>query len=219
MKTTDGGRRTEEDGDPGRRDVVKLIAAASLAAVGIGAPEIARASELADAALRQQGAPPFVPVFFTAAEWPVVRSLVDQVIPSDARSGSATEAGVPEFMDFIMNDHPRSQSWMRDGLKWVDAECNKRFDRSWLKCSPAQQRLLLNDIAFPKKAPAALKAGVEFFTRFRDLTSSGFWTSRMGVKDLGYMGNITMGEWTGCPQPVLTKIGVSYKTSMHAKRG
>jgi hypothetical protein len=217
MTTTDDGRQAMDEGEPGRRDVVKLIAAASLAAVGLGAPQIARASELADAALRSQD-PQYRPVFFSGDEWPMVRSLADLVIPRDARSGSASDAGVPEFMDFIMNDNPKSQKWMRDGLKWMNAETDKRFGRSWVKCSVAQQRLVLNDIAFPKKAPAALKPGVEFFTRFRDLTSSGFWSSRIGVTDLGYMGNRPIAEWTGCPEPVLKKIGVSYKTSMHVPR-
>lgn len=219
MKKADAGRPSPDEGDPGRRDVVKLLAAASLAAVGIGTPEIARAAGLADAALRtQEAGQQYTPVFFTAAEWPMVRALADQVIPRDARSGSATDAGVPEFMDFIMNDNPKSRTWMRDGLKWLNAESDKRFGRTWVKCSMAQQRLVLNDIAFPKKAPAALKSGVDFFTRFRDLTSSGFWTSRIGVTDLGYQGNITMAAWTGCPEPVLKKVGVSYNVSMHARR-
>jgi len=200
-----------------RRDVVKMLTAASLAAVGLGAPEIARAAEHANAAL-QQGAPAYKPVFFTKAEWPMVQSLSELVIPRDARSGGAIEAGVPEFMDFIMNENKGSQAWMRSGLKWLDGECTRRFRRSWVRCSAAQQREVLNDIAFPKKAAPTVKPGVEFFTRFRDLTSSGFWTSRMGIQDIGYMGNITLSEWVGCPEPQLTKLGVSYKMSMHAVR-
>jgi hypothetical protein len=199
-----------------RRDVVKLLATASLAAVGIGAPEVAHAWELTNAALARQGTGmQFAPAFFTPDEWRTVRSLVDVVIPRDDRSGSATEAGVPEFMDFMMGDNPKSQPWMRDGLKWLNAECQARFGRAWESCSAAQHRQLLNDIAFPKTAPVALKAGVEFFTRFRDLTSSGFWTSRIGVKDLGYKGNTPVPVWSGCPDPALEKLGVSYRISMH----
>lgn len=227
MKQKADGRRELGDAAPQdagpnpqgmeRRDVVKLLAAASLATIGVGVPEIARAAEHARVALAQ-GAPAYVPVFFSKTEWPMVRSLADLVIPKDARSGSATDAGVPEFMDFIMSDHPSSQKWMRDGLTWLNAECNRRFSRDWVKCTGPQQREVLNDIAFPKKAKPALKAGVDFFTRFRDLTSSGFWTSRIGVTDIGYMGNRTVPEWTGCPAPQLAKLGVSYKMSMHAVR-
>ena len=189
--------------------------------MGIGAPEVAHAWELADAALAGQATgTPFAPAFFSKDEWRTVRSLVDVVIPRDDRSGSATEAGVPEFMDFMMGENPKSQPWMRDGLKWLNDECHKRFSRDWASCSAAQQRQVLNDIAFPKTAPAALKAGVEFFSRFRDLTSSGFWSSRIGVKDLGYMGNTTVPVWSGCPEPALAKLGVSYNMPMHVpKRG
>jgi gluconate 2-dehydrogenase gamma chain len=225
-QTADGRRQTADTTAPlaaagetqgmERRDAVKLLAAASLAAVGIGAPDIARAAEHARAALL--GGPAYSPVFFTAGEWPVVRSLADLVIPKDARSGSASDAGVPEFMDFLMNDIPESRKWMRDGLAWLNAECGRRFKKTWVQCTAAQQREVLDAIAFPKKAPAALKPGVEFFTRFRDLTSSGFWTSRIGIEDLGYMGNRIVPEWNGCPEPQLAKLGVSYKMSMHAVR-
>ena len=218
-QTTDDGRQTTDERDMDRRDVVKLLATASLAAVGLGAPEVAHAWDLTNAALASQGTgTQFAPAFFTPVEWRAVRSLVDVVIPRDDRSGSATDAGVPEFMDFMMVENPKSQPWMRDGLKWLNDECRKRFGREWTSCSAAQQRQLLNVIAFPNTAPATVKAGVEFFSRFRDLTSSGFWTSRMGVKDLGYLGNVTVPVWSGCPEPALTKLGVSYNIPMHVPR-
>jgi gluconate 2-dehydrogenase gamma chain len=224
--TGDGRRETGDNSLPvidvlqdgmERRDVVKMLTAASLAAIGLAAPDVARAAEYARDAL-QQGAPAYRPIFFTAAEWPMVRTLSDLVIPKDARSGSATDAGVPEFMDFIMNEYKGGQVWMRDGLKWLNAECKTRFKKDWVQCSPSQQHAILDDIAFPKKAKPSVKAGVDFFSHFRDLTSSGFWTSRIGVKDIGYMGNITVSEWVGCPEPQLSKLGVSYKMSMHAAR-
>ncbi len=200
-----------------RRDVMKLLGAASLAAIGLAAPDVARAAEYARAAL-QQGASAYKPVFFTKGEWPMVRVLSDLVIPKDARSGSATDAGVPEFMDFIMTEFKGNQQWMRDGLAWLNSECTKRFQRGFVACSPEQQKQVLNDIAFPKKASAALKPGVEFFTRFRDMTASGFWTSRIGYRDIGYVGNTIVPVWEGCPEPQLKKLGVSYKMSMRAVR-
>ena len=200
-----------------RRDVVKMLGAATLAAIGLSAPDVARAADYAHAALLQ-GAPAYRTVFFTRAEWPIVRTLADLVIPKDARSGSATDAGVPEFMDFIMVEFKGNQKWMRPGLQWLNGECTKRFKRGFVGCTPQQQQQVLNDIAFPKKASAAMKPGVEFFTRFRDLTASGFFTSRMGIQDVGYVGNTIVPEWTGCPEPQLKKIGVSYKMSMHAAR-
>jgi hypothetical protein len=200
-----------------RRDVVKLLGAATLAAIGLAAPDVARAADYANAAL-QQGAPAYKTIFFTKAEWPMVRTLADVVIPKDARSGSATDAGVPEFMDFIMMEFKGNQQWMRDGLVWLNADCTKRFKRGFVACTSEQQQQVLNDIAFPKKAPAALKPGVEFFTRFRDMTASGFWSSRIGYKDIGYMGNTIVPVWEGCPEPQLKKLGVSYRMSMRAVR-
>lgn len=147
-----------------------------------------------------------------------MRALGDLVIPKDAQSGSASDAGVPEFMDFIMNEYKGNQKWMREGLAWMNTESTKRFKKPFTAVAEAQQKQILDDIAFPKKAKPEFKAEVEFFTRFRDLTASGFYTSRMGVKDIGYMGNITMSEWVGCPEPQLKKIGVSYSMSMHAAR-
>ncbi|HEY3287941.1 MAG TPA: gluconate 2-dehydrogenase subunit 3 family protein [Gemmatimonadaceae bacterium] len=200
-----------------RRDVVKMLGAASLAAIGLASPDVARAAEYARAAL-EQGAPAYKPIFFTRTEWPMVRALADLVIPRDARSGSAADAGVPEFMDFIVNDFKSNQNWMREGLVWLNGECTRRFKRGFVACTPEQQKQVLNDIAFPKKAAPALKPGVDFFTRFRDLTASGFWTSRIGFKDIGYMGNTIVPVWEGCPEPQLQKLGVSYKMSMRAVR-
>jgi len=200
-----------------RRDAVRMLGAASLAVMGLGAPDVARAADYAVGAM-QQGAPVYKPIFFTKAEWPMVRALGDLVIPKDATSGSASDAGVPEFMDFIMNEYKGNQKWMREGLAWMNAQSAKRFKKSFTAITEAQQKQILDDIAFPKKAKPEFKEGVQFFTRFRDLTSSGFWTSRVGVKDIGYMGNMTMAEWVGCPEPQLKKIGVSYKMSMKAVR-
>jgi hypothetical protein len=200
-----------------RRDVVKMLGAATLAAFGLSAPDVARAADYAGATM-QQGAPAYKPVFFTRAEWPMVRTLADLVIPKDARSGSASDAGVPEFMDFIMMEFKGNQQWMRDGLQWLNAECGRRFKKGFIACTEAQHKQVLDDIAFPKKASAALKPGVEFFTRFRDMTASGFWSSRVGYKDLGYMGNTVVPVWEGCPEPALNKLGVSYKMSMKAVR-
>jgi gluconate 2-dehydrogenase gamma chain len=132
------------------------------------------------------------------------------IIPRDERSGSATDAGVPEFMDFTMNDRPGMQKWMRDGLAWLDAQSSSRFSKPFAEASQTQREAILNDIAWPARAPAGMADGVSFFNRFRDLTSSGFWSSEMGVKDLRYMGNVFAPNWDGCPPEALRKLGVSY---------
>ena len=156
------------------------------------------------------GTTAFTPKFFTPHEYETVRLLVDLIIPKDARSGSATDAGVPEFMDFIMLDQPGRQTAMRGGLAWIDLECQKRFDKTFLDCSDAERTALLDDIAWPQRAKRENSHGVAFFSSFRDLTATGFWTSRMGIDDLQYIGNTFVAEWTGCPEEALKKLGVRY---------
>jgi gluconate 2-dehydrogenase gamma chain len=152
----------------------------------------------------------YAPKFFTAHEWQTVQVLVDLVIPQDDRSGSATDARVPEFMDFILDAYPDKQLWMRGGLAWLDTECVRRSGKTFLESSPAQRTAILDLIAWPDKAPADLHQGVAFFNQFRDLTASGFWSSALGVADIQYKGNVFVVDWQGCPPAQLAKLGVSY---------
>lgn len=148
-------------------------------------------------------APAYRPKQFTTDEWRLVRVLVNYVIPRDARSGSATDAGVPEFMDFMLGESAGMRTWMKNGLGWMNAECRKRFGKGFISCSDAQRREVLDAIAYPKKASADVKAGVDFFNNFRNLTASGFWSSRIGVADLGYIGNMPVAKWEGTPANVM----------------
>jgi gluconate 2-dehydrogenase gamma chain len=148
--------------------------------------------------------------FFTPHEWRTVRVLVDLVIPRDERSGSATDAGVPEFMDFMLDAYPGMRLPMRGGLAWLDAESRARFGKPFVEVAAVERTAILDDIAWPARARPEMSQGVAFFNRFRDLTSSGFWSTRMGVDDLQYMGNRGMVRWDGCPPEALAKLGVSY---------
>ena len=196
--------------DISRREAVQTIAAIP-AAIFFSTAELEKARKFVDGALTAtaQGKA-YAPKFFTAAEWKTVRVLSDMVIPRDERSGGAIDAGVPEFMDFTMSDRPNSQKWMRDGLAWIDAESNKRFGKTFADATASQRETILNDIAWPARAPQSMANGVSFFNRFRDLTSSGFWSSEIGVKDLRYMGNVFNPNWNGCPPAALKKLGVTY---------
>jgi len=151
------------------------------------------------------------PIFFSAEEWRTVRLLADMIIPRDDRSGSASDAGVPEFIDFIVNDQARLQQPIRRGLTWLDARSYVEFGKPFAEGSEAERMHMLDSIAWPDKATPALAPGVEFFSRFRDLTASGFWSSPMGVADLQYMGNTVVVQWDGCPSAALEKLGVRYE--------
>jgi hypothetical protein len=153
----------------------------------------------------------FVRGFFTDHEWETVRVLADMVIPADARSGSATDAGVPEFMDFMLVERESMQTVMRGGLRWLDAESGERFGAPFLAALPEQRAAILHDIAWPARARPEMAAGVTFFTFFRDLTAAGFFSSRIGIEDLQYVGNRAVPRWEGCPPEALAKLGVGYE--------
>lgn len=150
--------------------------------------------------------------FFTAAELRTVRVLGDDVIPRDERSGSASDAGVPAFIDFHLSVEETSDetrlAW-RGGLRWLDTESRRRFGRPYAAATAAQRHRLLDDIAYPEKAAPAMRPGAAFFSRFRDLCAAGFFSSATGWKDLEYIGNTFVPVWNGCPAPALAKLGVS----------
>ena len=195
-----------------RRDAVKVIALLPVAVSwDLTLPQIDRATRaLADAQHRATQA--YVPRFFTRSEWRTVRLLADYVIPRDERSGSATDAKVPEYMDFLLSDKDATEASkvaMRGGLGWLDFECRRRFSASFVQSTDAQRRQVLDEIAYPGRARAELSHGVAFFTRFRDLTGAGFFSSAMGWQDVRYQGN-DFHNWQGCPQAALDKLGVGY---------
>jgi hypothetical protein len=195
-----------------RREVLRLLASAPVAA-GFAWTDAEANQAFQRATMARQAATtakPFVPAFFNAHEYETVRALVDIIIPRDDRSGSATDAGVPEFMDFLVGDQPPRQTAMRGGLAWLDLECQKRFEKRFVGCSTLEQTAVLDDIAWPQRAKPEFAHGVAFFNSFRDLTATGFWTSKMGIEDLRYMGNTYVRTWNGCPEEACKKLGVSY---------
>ena len=192
-----------------RREAVQLLGALPFVTLfTLSAAEKERAQAFVDSALNEGAS--FAPKFFTEAEFRTVRILADMIIPRDERSGSASDAGAPEFIDFMMIDRPNNQKWMREGLAWLDSQSSSRFSKNFAQASTAEREAILDDIAWPARAAASMSAGVSFFNGFRDLTATGFWSSRIGVKDLRYVGNVFVSEWNGCPPAALKKLGVTY---------
>jgi hypothetical protein len=194
-----------------RRDLIKLLSSAPVAAgFAFTEAEAQEAHHLAQAARQtaQKTGAAFKPKFFTPHEYETVRVLSDLIIPKDERSGGAIEAGVPEFMDFIMIDQEDRQVAMRGGLAWLDLESQRRFDKTFFAATDAQRREILDDISTYGELKPGMSHGRTFFRSFRDLTASGFWTTKMGIEDLGYIGNTFVPEWKGCPPEVLAKLGL-----------
>jgi gluconate 2-dehydrogenase gamma chain len=147
--------------------------------------------------------------FFTESEMASIGILADIIIPRDEVSGSATDAKVPEFIEFIVKDMPEHQTPMRGGLRWLDIHCLTRFEKAFKDCSHEQQIEMVDEIAWPKKAKPEMAQGVAFFNLMRNLTASGFYTSEIGGKDVGYIGN-TPNQWNGVPEEVLKQYKLSY---------
>jgi gluconate 2-dehydrogenase gamma chain len=147
--------------------------------------------------------------FFTDAEKRLVEVLSDIIIPADEESGSASESGVVEFIEFMMKDIPSLQVPVRGGLMWLNNESKKRFDKLFVDCSDAEQSEIIEDIAWPENATPDMAYGVGFFNRMRNLVATGFFTSEIGVEYLGYQGN-TPNIWNGVPDEVLEKHNMSY---------
>jgi gluconate 2-dehydrogenase gamma chain len=145
--------------------------------------------------------------FFTPHEMATITLLGDIIIPKDDRSGSASDAGVPAFIEFIVKDRPENQIPMRGGLRWLDLQCLRQYNKAFLDCSKDQQLEMVEQIAYPDNAKQEMKQGVAFFDRMRDLTATGFFTSKIGIDDLGYVGN-RPNKWEGVPQEVVKQYGL-----------
>jgi gluconate 2-dehydrogenase gamma chain len=147
--------------------------------------------------------------FFTVHEMATIAVLSDIIIPADEVSGSATDSGVPDFIEFIVKDKPEFQIPMRGGLKWMDMQSIKRFEKAFKDADVKQQITLVDEIAYPEKAKPEMMQGVSFFSLMRNLTATGFYTSEIGIKDVQYMGN-KPNQWNGVPDEVLQQYGLAY---------
>lgn len=149
--------------------------------------------------------------FYNEHELATIATLCDIILPATPTAGSATDAEVPAFIEFISKDLPSHQLPIQGGLMWLDGEANKRFNQRFISCSEIQQIEIVDDIAYPDpegKKPE-MGPGIEFFKRMRNLTLTGYYTTKMGIDDLGYVGN-RPNTWDGVPQDVLDKHGMSY---------
>jgi hypothetical protein len=201
-----------------RRKALQVLGAApALAGIAWTEAEAQQAHQHAQQARRSAAAAKaaYKPKYFTPHEYATVTAFANLIIPKDARSGNASEAGVPEFIDYMMVDQPERQLLMRGGIRWVDSDCRKRYGQPFVKCTPAQQIEICDALAYPAKARPEHSHGVRFFSAVRDLTATGFFTSRIGIADLDYKGNTFVPTWTGAPKEALDHLGVSYEPLMN----
>ena len=143
----------------------------------------------------------YAPKFFDAHVYKTLQTLCETILPADADSGGALEAGAPEFIDLLTSENPAFQLKLGGGLMWLDSTCADRYGNVYLDCTAQQQKEILDLIAYRKnaEADARLEQGVEFFAFLRSFTADGFFTSQIGIKYLGYVGNSFVPEFPGCP--------------------
>ena len=145
--------------------------------------------------------------YFTDHELVTITVLADIIIPKDEHSGSASDAKVTDFIEFIVKDEPEHALPMRGGLRWLDVKCLNRYGSEFKSCTPQQQEAICSQIAYPMLAKPDMLPGVTFFNKMRELTAIGFFTSKIGIADLGYKGN-SPGKWEGVPADVLKQYGL-----------
>jgi gluconate 2-dehydrogenase gamma chain len=187
-----------------RRELLKslsgtVVAGASLRSVSPEAAKQAHRMVSAQKAASLSGS--YTPKFFSAHQYKTLRGLCEAIIPADNESGGAIEAGAPEFLDLITSENKDFQRQLGSGIMWLDSECMERYGDTFIECTPVQQEEILNQIAFRKNAEkdSRLGPGVEFFSALRKGTADGFFTSEIGIKYLGYIGNTFLTEFPGCP--------------------
>jgi hypothetical protein len=208
-----------------RREVIRLLGIASVAATFPGFRQWAFAGEAGAGNASAAATPPatdaYRPLFFSPPQYRLVEHLAELIIPADDTPG-ARDAGVAEFIDFMVanrvpvsgaghSEPPRDSTqvmgsalqaqWL-EGLGWLDAHCQYEYGRAFLDCDSAQQLGLLGALAYKDKYTSATQAGREFFRLLRDYTVTGYYTSRVGLEALGFPGLRT--AWPqppGCPHP------------------
>ena len=187
-----------------RRDILRTLA---VGAVGGSVLQVipAKAAEYAHQVVHsEKAASPsgkYVPKYFSPHQYDTLITLCDTIIPKDDKSGGAVEAGAPEFIDLLTSENEEYQLALGGGLMWLDGFCSDRYSNPFLDCTPAQRKEVLDLIAFRKNAKQdlTLSHGVAFFAFLRRMTCDGFYTSKIGIADLQYIGNTSLREFPGCP--------------------
>lgn len=187
-----------------RRDILRTLAIGAaggsvLNVIPLEAAELAH--QMVKKAKAAEPAGKYAPKYFTAKQYETIVSLCDTIIPKDEKSGGAVEAGAPEFIDLLTSENEEFQLALGGGLMWLDHHCLDQYGNAFMECTPEQRKETLDLIAYRKNAKKnpELSQGVAFFAFLRSMTCDGFYTSKIGIADLDYIGNVTRSEWPGCP--------------------
>jgi hypothetical protein len=189
-----------------RRDILRTLAFGAAAGSVLQIIPAEAAEYVHQMVHKEKSAAPagaYTPKYFSSAQYAAILFLCDAIIPKDEKSGGAIEAGAPEFIDLLTSENPDYQLKLGGGLYWLDAACTDRYNHLFMECTPEQKKEILDLIAYRKngKKDPSLSQGVAFFAFLRNLTCDGFYTSKIGIADLQYIGNTALREFPGCPPP------------------
>jgi len=188
-----------------RRDVLKSLALSGASSSALRLIPLQRAVRVHEMLQRDKAAASaggaYTPRFFTSHQYKTLQALCQAIIPPDDRSAGAIEAGVPEFIDLLTSENKDYQLQLGGGLMWLDATCADLYGKNYLDCTAAEQKQILDLLAYREnvRKNSGLSQGIRFFALLRDLTTDGFYTSEIGIKDLHYLGNTFVAEFPGCP--------------------
>src|SRR5438128_3627199 len=188
-----------------RRDILRTLAVGAVTGSVLQIIPAEAAAYIHQMVQKEKSSAPtgkYTPKYFSASQYAMLIALCDMIIPKDEKSGGALEAGAPEFIDLLTSENPEFQVKLGGGLLWLDSRCADDYGKTYLECAAEQRKEMLDLIAFRKnaKTDASLRQGVAFFVLLRNMTCDGFYTSKIGIEDLQYIGNVPRSEWPGCPE-------------------
>ena len=187
-----------------RRDILRTLAFGAAAGSVLQIIPAEAAAYVHQMVHKEKSATPagaYTPKYFTPVQYAAILFLCDTIIPKDEKSGGALEAGAPEFIDLLSSENSDYQLKLGGGLYWLDAACTDRYNHLFMDCTPDQKKEILDLIAYRKNAKKdpSLSQGIAFFAFLRNFTCDGFYTSKIGIEDLEYIGNTALAEFPGCP--------------------
>jgi hypothetical protein len=232
----DGGKRRQPDEERGltRRDAIKAAASAAAAIPVLDG----QADRRTGGQLTQQPAPaakqapapvggprggPWDPdlIHPKPGSWPRLLSareiatltvLCDTIIPADEHSPAASAVGVPAYINEVVSapydPQQRDLVRVRGGLAWLNSESRKRFGKPFAGLTAAERTQICDDICYLPNAKPEFQAAARFFDLVRDLSATAFYTTREGMADLKYIGNVALPKFEGPPKEVLEKLGL-----------
>lgn len=153
--------------------------------------------------------------YFSDAERELIRVVANLILPPN-ESGSIEQAAVVPFIEFMAKDIKEFAAPIREGLTWLDVQAKQKYGQIFVACNPEYQKQILDTIAFELPQKKEQPQEIKFFKLIRNLVVTGYFTSEVGIKELGYVGN-TPNVWDGVPQDVLDEMGLAYDPEWLAK--